>query len=511
MTEISSHNRVITAALIYSYMKCKHRVWRDVHGPQEERLTETNPFVQLLWDRGVLHELRIVEQIGAYEDMSQGSLQDRFDRTVAAMKKRVPQIYQGVLIYGNLLGIPDILRLEDGGQYVPVEIKSGRGLEGSEEQESDGKPKKTYAVQLALYAELLEQLGFAAERKGVVIDIDSNEVAYDLRQSMGPKTPMTYWELYQHVKEQVEMLLSNERSNLPALCGDCKLCAWHDSCHRWAESTDDLTGIFNLGRSKRDVITADIGIRTIQEAVGLDIESLVEKKNADKGFLKGIGAKTLEQIRMRANILKHVKAPVLHTRLDLPQVPTEVFFDIEDDPTQDFVYLHGVFERSERGTRYLHFTARELTEEAEKMAWMDFWSYIGGLPEGDYAVYYYAPHEKTTYRGMQKKYPDLISEDKVEQFFGNPNVIDLYTSVVSGHTDWPVGSYSIKALAAYIGFKWRDETPSGALSIQWFNEYLNSGDDKMLQRILEYNEDDCRATMVLKDKLQELSGKLVKG
>ena len=321
---------------------------------------------------------------------------------------------------------------------------------------------------------------------------------------------MTYWELYLNVKGHVEKLLSNERSNLPALCGDCKLCAWNDSCHRWAESADDLTGIFNLGRSKRDVLTADIGIRTIQEAVGLDIESLVEKKNADKGFLKGIGAKTLEQIRMRADILKHVKAPVLHTRLDLPQVSTEIFFDIEDDPTQDFVYLHGVLERSERGTRYLHFSARELTEAAEKTAWMDFWGYIGGLPEGDFAVYYYASHEKSTYRGMQRKYPDLISEVKVAQFFDSPNVIDLYTSIVSKHTDWPLGSYSIKALATYIGFRWRDETPSGALSIQWFNEYLNSGDETMLRRILEYNEDDCRATMVLKDKLMELSDKLVK-
>lgn len=505
MTDTSDHSRVITAALLYSYMKCEHRVWRDVYGPQEGRLTETNPFVQLLWDRGVLHELRIVEQIGVYNDMSQGSLQDRFDRTAAAMKERAPQIYQGVLKCGNLLGIPDILRLEDDGQYVPVEIKSGKGLEGSEDQESDGKPKKTYAVQLALYAELLNRLGFAAKRKGVVIDIDCNEVAYDLDQSMGPKTPMTYWELYQNVREQVEKLLSNEYSNLPALCGDCKLCAWHDSCHKWAESTDDLTGIFNLGRSKRDVIAADTGVQTIQEAVGLDIKSLVEKKNADKGFLKGIGAKTLEQIQVRANILKHIKAPVLHSKLNLPDVSTEVFFDIEDDPTQDFVYLHGVVERSGRSTRYLHFVARELGADAEKKAWMDFWSYLDGLPEGDYAVYYYAPHEKSTYRGMQKKYPDLISEDRVERFFENPNVIDLYTGIVSKHTDWPLGSYSIKALATYLGFKWRDETPSGALSIKWFNEYLNSGDDATLQRILEYNEDDCRATMVLKDKLQELS------
>ena len=60
----------------------------------------------------------------------------------------------------------------------------------------------------------------------------------------------------------------------------------------------------------------------------------------------------------------------------------------------------------------------------------------------------------------------------------------------------------------YLGFKWRDETPSGALSIQWFNEYLKEKDEKILKRILEYNEDDCIATMVLKDGIEELNLKL---
>ena len=72
-------------------------------------------------------------------------------------------------------------------------------------------------------------------------------------------------------------------------------------------------------------------------------------------------------------------------------------------------------------------------------------------------------------------------------------------------TDWPLPSYSIKDIANYLGFKWRDESPSGALSIQWFNEYIKVKDPNILKRIIEYNEDDCKATMILKDKLAELS------
>jgi len=38
----------ITAARLYDYTQCPHRVWRDVHGPRNEKIKETNPFVQLL-------------------------------------------------------------------------------------------------------------------------------------------------------------------------------------------------------------------------------------------------------------------------------------------------------------------------------------------------------------------------------------------------------------------------------------------------------------------------------
>ena len=105
---------------------------------------------------------------------------------------------------------------------------------------------------------------------------------------------------------------------------------------------------------------------------------------------------------------------------------------------------------------------------------------------------------------MRKLYPDVISENDLEAFFANPNVIDLY-DVVKRHTDWPVSSYSLKDLAQYLGFSWQDKTPSGALSIQWFNEFIETGDEKMLKRLLVYNEDDCKATMVLKEGIEKLA------
>jgi len=422
------------------------------------------------------------------------------------MQRKIPLIYQGVLYDDGLLGIPDILRLLPDGSYIPVDIKSGMGYERSDKDEEgeEGKPKKHYAVQLALYVELLQRHGFKNDFRALIFDIHGNEVEYHLDQPMGVRNKMTFWEFYQQTKEAVRILRKNELQNKPALAGCCKLCPWYKSCKKWCVKTDDLTTIFYVGRKVRDTINEDLGIKKASDLLSLNIQEILSTKVKDKNYLKGIGEKTLKKMTIRAKILSETKQPIVHDRICFPDVSWELFFDIEDDPTQEFVYMHGVYERHEGKERYIHFTAKENTATAEKEAWADFWEYINQLPTNDFAVYYYSHHEKTTYRRLQKEYPDVIDAEALEVFFENPNVIDLYKIVLS-NTDWPVSSYSLKELAVYLGFKWRDETPSGALSIQWFNEYLKTKDAKQLERILLYNEDDCKATMVLKDGIEKIS------
>ena len=76
--------------------------------------------------------------------------------------------------------------------------------------------------------------------------------------------------------------------------------------------------------------------------------------------------------------------------------------------------------------------------------------------------------------------------------------------VVLKATEWPTRDHSIKTLASYLGFQWRDESPSGAESIEWFDRWIKTGDPTVKQRILDYNEDDCRATRVLLDGIRAL-------
>ena len=105
---------------------------------------------QLLWERGSAFERATIEKLEIpFANLKNYSAAEREQLTSAATKKGDPLIYGGRIRIGNLLGEPDLLRREGTG-YIARDIKSGAGFEGMDE-ESDGKPKKHYAVQLGLY------------------------------------------------------------------------------------------------------------------------------------------------------------------------------------------------------------------------------------------------------------------------------------------------------------------------------------------------------------------------
>lgn len=408
----------ITASRLYDFLQCPHKVWRDIYGPQEERNKEDNPFVELLWERGAAHEKKIVSGPGTFLDISDGSFDIRFQKTIEAMKNKTPLIYQGVLRHENLLGIPDLLKKLPDNTYMAIDIKSGMGYESADEQNGEeGKPKKHYAVQLCLYCELLKILGFSKHSQGRIIDISGGEVDYDLNASIGIRNKMTWWEFYENTKKHVDFLMKNNLRNKPALAGARKLCPWYYSCKKWCEETNDLSNIFYLGRSNRDTINEDLFIENIPDFLKIDIEEVMKEKKKHKQHLRGIAEKTLNKFLQRAKILYETKKPIVYGSIVFPKVSHELFFDIEDDPTQGFIYLHGVYERNGRKEQFVNFTAKEISEKAEKEAWQNFWKYIELLPQKDFAVYYYSHHEKTTYRKLQKRYPDVVSAEKVESFF----------------------------------------------------------------------------------------------
>ncbi len=81
-----------------------------------------------------------------------------------------------------------------------------------------------------------------------------------------------------------------------------------------------------------------------------------------------------------------------------------------------------------------------------------------------------------SYRQNTRKF---ARPDEIEALFASPSTIDLYYDVVFKATEWPTRDYSIKTLAKYLGFKWRDTHPSGAASIEWFDRWVQTGDSEI--------------------------------
>ena len=487
---------MITASMLYDYISCPHRVSQDLFESAAKK-DPVSPFVQLLWDRGTAHEQEVMASLNLpFLDLSGFDGAERERLTTNAMQESVPLIYSGRISHGDLLGVPDLLRLEGAG-YVPGDIKSGSGEEGGDD---DGKPKKHYAVQMALYVDILEKLGRSGGRRAFVWDIHGKEVPYDLVVLQGVKNPQSLWSEYERTLGAVRKIIEKSIVTAAALSSPCKNCWWHSACLDALIQKNDLTLIPELGRAQRDAFQGEI--ETVAALAEIDPKKYVVGK---KTKFAGIGPDSLEKFQRRAKLNSTPGGkPYLRSSLALPTSPVEIFFDIEVDPMRDICYLHGFIERDANGVEvYVAHFADEPTRDKERVAFIAAWDFLRARPKA--IVYYYSKYERTIYRKLQSKYPDICTPEEVEALFSTERAVDLYNDVVTKATEWPTRDYSLKTLAAYLGFKWRDTHPSGAASIEWFDKWVKTKDAAVKARIVEYNEDDCRATRVLLDGVRSLT------
>ena len=494
----------ITAAMLYDLVQCEHRPAMDLFGDPKKR-DRISPFVRLLWEKGTAYEHEVIEELEQpILDLSSYHGDEKEQKTRDAINLGESLIYSARISADDLLGEPDLLRQEGDG-YVAGDIKSGSGEEG---QDDDATLKKHYGVQLALYTDILERKGVARSRRPFVWDIYEEEVTYDLEAPQGKRNPTTLWAIYQEALAKARLIVGKKEKTRPAYSSSCKLCHWYSACIDELESSDDLTLLPELGRAKRDVMVDQLG--TTANFAAIDVGDLITGR---KTVFPGIGPDTLRKLHARAQLNTTVGAePYLTGPVDLPDTETELFFDIEVDPMRDFCYLHGFVERQggdNKSERYTAFFADTLTEAGEKKVFADAWQYIGDRQPC--AIYYYSKYERTIWRQLQLKYPEVCSADDIEDLFDPNHAVDLYFDVVKKITEWPTRDYSIKTLARFLGFKWRDTDPSGAASIEWFDQWVRTQDPRIKQRILEYNEDDCVATRVLLDGIRLLKPAQVAG
>lgn len=489
--------RLISGSMLYDAIQCPHRISMDTFEDKSFR-DDPSSFLEMLWEEGWAHEDEVIARYGPNVlNLSSYEPAEKEARTLVAIQARTPLIYGGRLRHEDLVGEPDLLRLSGAG-YIAGDIKSGSGYDGDQ---GDGKLKKSYALQVAHYTNILEQLGTSdGSREAFIIDRGIQDVPYLLSSPQGVRNKTTWWEVYLATLELIRGLLDRSLTTRGALSATCNLCHWQTRCNQVLHEIDDLTLITDLGRAKRDAMLAEVP--TVTALASCDLSPYLR---GAKTVFAGIGPDSLVKYQERARLLTAVDGrPYFRERVDLPLAEREVFFDVEADPLRGICYMHGFVERvrSDHSESYIAFVAEEPSAEAEEKAFHDTWQYLAALPD-EASVYYYSKYERTAFRNLAERYPAVCSTAEVEALFAQPRMIDLLYDVVY-KTEWPTNNRSIKTLARYLGFQWRDLNPSGAASIEWYHQWSESRDPTVLQRILDYNEDDCRAMVVLLDGLRRI-------
>ena len=133
--------------------------------------------------------------------------------------------------------------------------------------------------------------------------------------------------------------------------------------------------------------------------------------------------------------------------------------------------------------------------------WKKFLDFLSGLE--DFVIYYYGYYESQIFDRLALRYGApgaLISKFK-------ENTIDLHLKLVDSAV-LPLYFYGLKDVAGYLGYKWDDSQAGGAESVVWYNDWLDKQDlpdrqagNAIMKKILKYNEDDVRATLLIKEWL----------
>ena len=467
---------------------------------------------------------------------------------------------------GHRIGAPDLLvrgpNQADGRPgYLPVEVKRHRVVEMNNQNDQPGRfsrltaPGKGFDVpglgfkasregdllQLAHYWRLLEAAGWAAGGTPTagVIGTDT------LRGSQEPvitwveltrkfirtfsRTAATGWkqrsalERYDHefgfrlkvaqVARQRTGTPDDPRPMVaPIVVRECDHCLWWEACKPQLDE-DDLS--LRISKSPLDVREISVlrshGINTLADLAHADVEALTTSYLPEVRHRSGADSRLRLAARRASLMLAGVELERLTSDpIDLPDAALEIDFDIETS-AGDRVYLWGfLLHDRQAGTapRYQAFArfeeldnAGEVGLAAEAIRWLD--ELVAERP--DTRVYHYSDYEVVHLLRLARRSGDpqvLAAAERVRSHF-----VDMFT-MLKEHFFGTFG-LGLKVVArSGPGFEWRDDDPGGLNSQKWFLDAVHSATqrerDDARTRVLEYNEDDVRATHHLRAWLRSL-------
>lgn len=394
-------------------------------------------------------------------------------------------------------------------------------------------------LQVAHYWRLLEAAGFAAAggpaagligtdstRVGdirAVVWMDLDEPMFNSHHLVGidvPEGSLSTLERYdQHHSFLVRVALNALAQKgspddppllTPIVRRECLRCPWWAHCRPLLDD-DDLS--LRIDKSPLDIVEIrvlrDQGIATVAELANTDLGPLLPR------YLPMVthrpGAE--ERLRLAAHRAQLMAAGIELERIgtspiELPTAEIEVDLDIETS-ADDRVYLWGFLLHGPNGLSGYRGFARfdQLDDGAEVALAAEALAWLHELCRGSSVrVFHYSDYETIRLRRLAAS-----SENREIRWaaqWASEGFVDLF-ELVRRHF-FGVRGLGLKAVArASSGFRWRDKEPGGLNSLRWHADAVGAADaetrERARARILDYNEDDVRATWEVRRWLRGLS------
>jgi len=456
----------ITGDTVRKYFINPFIIWCDEFAPPEKRDVQSE-YVHLLFERGVDHEEAVRKTL--FSDAVKISLEsfEHGFKEVIEHCKSGSRLMVGAPLYfleKDFHGVVDVLErcnnhpsLFGNYHYIIKEIKSAKHI------------KREYIMQAAFYNYLIGLIQEYVPPKFYLINREKEVFEYlfedyetELMQAIG------------------DIISIRKGRNVTPTAKSCKW-PWESYCNSRAIDENDVSIVPSVGRTVKDKLN-NAGIFTVQQLATQPIDI-------------NIPPATLQKIKTYAQAWVDRK-PIVFSKPKLPKTDVEYFIDFEGTDelnTEEGIvkvdYLIGVLVK-DKEVRYIPFIAEKLNEE-EKMI-RECFSF---LKKTNGAIYHYGPYERTHIANLGQKYN--LDASKILK-----RMVDVL-SIVRKHVAFPTLSFSLKDVSKFLGFKYRGMSDAQE-SIVLYLQYLETKDKGILQRILDYNEDDVRATLVIKEFLEKL-------
>jgi len=501
---------VVSPNDLTGFLECAHLTQQELRAARGEieRPHRQDPELDVLRRRGLEHETRYLEKLREAGKRivefslplgSLAALAEAHARTVGALRDGPDVIYQGTFFTNRWRSHPDFLL------RVPRPSKLGPYSYEVADAKLARKAKAAAVLQCCVYAEQLAS----------VQGVDSDYIQLILGDGTQEQLRLKdYWAYYRSVKRRFEETVGLSRSpsgdgsgrlaTYPDPVDHCRICRWLDVCEARRRQDDHLCLVAGMRRDQTRRLHL-AGIRTVAQLGASPIDRAVHGIN-EAALVRLREQARLQVLRRQQDTLPCKVLPPVGEHLGFQALPVptrdDLFFDMEGDPfvgENGIEYLFGIVESAETGPRHRSFWGHDPDDEKRAFEQVvDF--FIDRLTRNpNLHIYHYAPYEPNALKWLASTY--ATRESEVDRLLRGRVLVDLYR-VVRQSVRIGTESYSLKEIEPLYRGKRSSAIVDAAGSIVAYEDWIESRDQRLLDEIARYNEDDCVSTAQLRDWLE---------